>query len=118
MIWCQVAVIGWREIANSMKVKKNDTILIITGKDKGKKGKVLKSLPKENKIIVEGLNIAKKHARPKKQGEKGQIIEVPRPINVSNIKLICPRCGQAARIGYRITEGGKNRMCKKCGSEI
>jgi large subunit ribosomal protein L24 len=101
-----------------MRIKKDDTILIIAGKDKGKKGKVLKSLPKENKIIVEGLNIAKKHARPKKQGEKGQIIEVSRPIDSSNIKLVCPRCGQAARVGYKITENEKYRVCKKCGSEI
>lgn len=101
-----------------MKIHKNDTILIITGKDKGKKGKVLKSLPKESKIIVEGLNIAKKHARPKKQGEKGQIIEVSRPINISNVKLVCPRCGQPARVGYKITEQEKYRMCKKCQAEI
>lgn len=101
-----------------MKIHKNDTILIITGKDKGKKGKVLMSLPKESKIIVEGLNIAKKHARPKKQGEKGQIIEVSRPINISNVKLVCQRCGQPARVGYKITEQEKLRICKKCRSEL
>lgn len=101
-----------------MKIKKNDTILIITGKDKGKKGKVLEALPKENKIVVEGLNLAKKHQRPRRQGEKGQIIEIPRPINVSNVKLICPKCGQGARVGYKIAEKEKFRMCKKCESEI
>ncbi len=101
-----------------MKIKKNDTVLIITGKDRGKKGKVLKSLPKENKIIVEGLNIVKKHNRPKRSGEKGQTIEVARPLNVSNVKLVCPKCGQAARVGYRIAEEDKFRICKKCNSEV
>jgi large subunit ribosomal protein L24 len=101
-----------------MKIKKNDTILIIAGKDKGKKGKVLESLPKENKIVVEGLNLTKKHQRPRRQGEKGQIVEIPRPLNISNTKLVCPKCGQGTRIGYKIVGKEKFRMCKKCDSEI
>jgi len=101
-----------------MKIKKNDTVLITTGKDKGKKGKVLKALPKDNKIIVEGLNIAKKHSKPKKSGEKGQIIEISRPMNVSNAMLICSKCGRATRVGYKITENEKSRVCKKCQSEV
>lgn len=101
-----------------MKIKKNDTVLITTGKDKGKKGKVLKVLPKDNKIIVEGLNIAKKHNKPKKSGEKGQIIEIPRPMNVSNAMLLCFKCGQATRVGYKVTEAEKFRVCKKCQGEI
>jgi large subunit ribosomal protein L24 len=101
-----------------MKIHQNDTVLIIAGKDKGKKGKVLKSLPKENKIIVEGLNIVKKHNRPKRSGEKGQTIEVARPFNVSNVKLVCPKCGQAARVGYRVAEEEKFRICKKCNNEV
>jgi large subunit ribosomal protein L24 len=101
-----------------MKIKKGDTVLIISGKDKGKKAKVLESFPKESKISVERVNIVKKHRRPKKEKEKGQIIEIPKPINVSNAKLICPKCGQPARIGHRLTEKGKYRICKKCGQEI
>ena len=78
----------------------------------------MKSLPKENKIIVEGLNIVKKHNRPKRSGEKGQTIEVARPFNVSNVKLVCPKCGQAARVGYRVAEEEKFRICKKCNNEV
>lgn len=106
-----------------MKVKKGDTVLIIAGKDKAKKGKILKTFPKEKKILVEGVNIVKKHQRPKKSGEKGQIIQLPRPIDVSNAKLICPKCGKATRVGYEIMSSLKNqtskvRICKKCGQEI
>lgn len=101
-----------------MKIRKGDQVLIISGKDRGKKAKVLKSLPKEQKILVEGVNLRKKHIRPKKEGEKGQIIEIPAPIDVSNVKLICPKCSKATRVGYKIEEKKKYRICKKCGKEI
>lgn len=101
-----------------MKIKKGDQVLIITGKDRGKKGKVLKIFSVAQKIIVENINLAKKHRRPRRQGEKGQVVESPRPLHVSNVKLLCPKCGQAARIGYKVTETGKFRMCKKCQQEI
>lgn len=101
-----------------MKIKKDDTILVISGKDRGKKGKVLESFPKENRILVEGVNLRKKHQKPKKSGEKGQILTMPGAISVSNVKLICPRCGKPTRISYKIGEKKKNRICKKCGQEI
>lgn len=101
-----------------MKIKKGDQVLIISGKDRGRKGKIIKALPRENKVIIEGMNIKKKHIRPKRQGEKGQIAEIPGPISISNIKLICPKCGKPCRIGYRVTEKAKYRICKKCGAEI
>lgn len=101
-----------------MKIVKNDTILIIAGKDKGKKGKVLKTLPKDRKIVVDGLNVVKKHSRPKKQGEKGQRVEVPMPLSVSNVKLVCPKCEKPSRVGYKLTENKKLRICKKCNQEI
>jgi large subunit ribosomal protein L24 len=101
-----------------MKIKKGDTVLIISGKDRGRKGKVLKAFSKEGKILVEGLNLKRKHVRPKSEGEKGQIVQVPAPLPVSNVKLICPKCGKATRIGYKITENKKSRICKKCGKEI
>lgn len=101
-----------------MKLKKDDIVLIISGKDKGKKGKVLRVLPKENKIMVEGVFIVKKHVKPKRQGEKGQRVEIPGFINVSCAKFICPKCGKPTRVGYRLTENNKYRMCKKCGQEI
>jgi len=100
------------------KIKKGDTVLIISGKDKGKKGKVLEVFPKERKVMVEGINLRKKHQKPKKSGEKGQIVELPGPISVSNTKLICPKCGKAARIGYKILKNDKVRICKKCNQEI
>ncbi|MBL7155268.1 MAG: 50S ribosomal protein L24 [Candidatus Portnoybacteria bacterium] len=101
-----------------MKIKKGDTVLIISGKDKGKKAKVLEAFPGQNKIVVEGVNIAKRHRRPRREKEKGQIVEVPKPIDISNVKLICPKCSQPTRLGYRLTEKGKYRICKKCGQEI
>ena len=101
-----------------MKIKKGDTVLIISGKDKGKKAKVLESFPRQNKIVVEGVNIVKRHRRPRREKEKGQIIEVAAPIDVSNVKLVCPKCGQPSRIGYRLIEKRKYRICKKCNQEI
>jgi len=101
-----------------MKIKKDDTVLIISGKDKGKKAKVLKVLPKANKIMAEGVNIARKHRKPKSEREKGQIVEIPKPIHVSNVKLICPKCARPTRVGYKIVDKNKFRICKKCQQEI
>lgn len=101
-----------------MKIKKNDLVLVIKGKDRKRTGKVIKALPKENKIIIEGLNLVKKHIRPRRQGEKGKIVEIPKPIYVSNVKLICPKCGDATRVGYNIVDKKKKRFCKKCKKTI
>lgn len=101
-----------------MKIKKNDQVLIISGKDKSKKGKVLEVFPLENRLIIENINLVKKHRRPRRQGEKGQVIEIPKSLHISNVKLICPKCGQTTRIGYKIVETGKLRICKKCQQEI
>lgn len=101
-----------------MRIRKNDTIKIITGKDKGKTGKVLKVLLKKNKILIEGLNLYKKHVRPKRQGEKGEIVLVPRPIDASNIMLVCSSCNRAVRVGYRFEGEIKVRYCKKCKAKI
>ena len=102
-----------------MKIKKGDTVLIISGKDKNKKGKILEAFSGERKILVEGVNLMKKHQKPKKTGEKGQIIQLPKPIDASNAKLICSKCGKPTRIGYKIISDSKNqtlknRICKKC----
>ena len=85
-----------------MKVKKGDTILVIAGKDKGKTAKILRSFPKEGKILVEGVNLKKKHVKPKNQGEKGQVVSIPAPMNVSNTMLLCPKCSKPTRIGFKI----------------
>jgi large subunit ribosomal protein L24 len=100
------------------KVKKGDVVLITKGKDRGKTGKVLKVFPKESKVIVEGLNLVKKHKKPKRAGEKGEIILIPRKISWSNVKVICPNCKKPTRVGF-IKEGeDKYRFCKKCKNKI
>lgn len=101
-----------------MKIKKGDTVLITTGKDRGRTGKVSRALPREGGILVEGINLKKKHVRPKREGEKGQIVDVPAVLDVSNIKIICPKCGKAVRVGYKIEGDKKVRICKKCKQEI
>ncbi len=100
------------------KIKKNDQVKIISGKDRGKIGKVMHVFPTEEKIIVEGLNLRKKHMRPRKEGDKGQRIEIPGKLNVSNAMLVCPKCGKDARVGYKIIGEKKFRFCKKCQAEI
>jgi large subunit ribosomal protein L24 len=104
-----------------MRIRTGDTVLIIAGKDKNKRGKVIEVYPKDNRLVVEGINIVKKHVRPKRSGEKGQRVEVPRPLDVSNVKLICPKCKKATRIGYGLVQKGREkkiRICKKCKQEI
>ncbi|MAF43191.1 MAG: 50S ribosomal protein L24 [Parcubacteria group bacterium] len=101
-----------------MKIHKGDQVLIMKGKDRGKKGKILQAFPKEKRILVENVNLRKKHVRPKKSGEKGQIIEIPLSIDVSNVKLICSKCGKPSKVGYKIGKGKKYRICKKCGQNI
>ena len=105
-----------------MKIKKDDTVLIISGKDRGRKGKILDVFPKSDTLIIAGMNIRKKHVRPKKSGEKGQIVEMPGPMSISNVKLICPKCKKAARVGYKIEDEKKGkkkyRVCKKCKEEL
>ena len=101
-----------------MRVKKGDTVKIITGKNRGKTGKVIGVHKKEEMLTVEGMNLYKKHVRPKKEGEKGQIIELSRPIKVSNIMLVCSGCKKQTRAGYKEERGKKVRVCKKCKAII
>ena len=101
-----------------MKIKKGDTVKILTGKDKSKTGKVLIVDLKKDKVLIDGLNMFKKHRKPKKQGEKGETIDIPRPMNISNVSLICSRCGQSTRVGYKLEDGKKVRICKKCKNII
>lgn len=101
-----------------MKIKKDDTVLITSGKDRTKTGKVLRVFPKGDVVLIEGINLRKKHLRPKKSGEKGQIVQVPAPLHVSDVKLVCPKCGKATRLGCKIEKERKYRFCKKCGQEI
>lgn len=105
-----------------MKIKKNDKVQIISGKDKGKQGKVLQVFPETNRVAVEGLNLRTKHMKPRREGEKGQKIQFPAPLNAANVLSVCPRCSRPARIGYKIVinekEKQKVRICKKCKETI
>ena len=101
-----------------MNIKKDDKVVVLSGKDKGKQGKVIKADPQAMKLIVEGVNVATKHQKPRKQGEEGGIIKVETPIFASKVQLVCPKCGKATRVGHKITDGKKIRVCKKCGAEI
>ena len=99
-----------------MNIKKDDNVMVITGKDKGKSGKVLVALPAENKVIVEGVAIVKKHKKARGQNEPGGIVKQEAAIDASNVKLICKKCGQPTRVGVKVLENGeKVRVCKKCG---
>ncbi|HEX7365215.1 MAG TPA: 50S ribosomal protein L24 [Dehalococcoidia bacterium] len=102
-----------------MKIKKNDNVLVIAGKDRGKKGKVRKSLPTENKVIVEGVNMIKRHSRAKGQARQAGIIELEAPMDVSNVMLICNKCNKPARVGHRfLSDGRKARICRVCDEVI
>lgn len=101
-----------------MKLKKGDTVKIMAGKDRGKTGKVLESMPDDTRIIVDGLNLVKKRSRPKRQGETGQMVAVPRPLPASRVMLVCPNCKNAVRVGYRMEGPAKVRFCKKCEATI
>ncbi len=100
------------------KIRKNDRVQVITGKDRGKVGKVLRVIPRKSRAIVEGVNIVKKHQKPT-PGSQGGIIEKEASIHISNLMLICPKCTDPVRVGYKILEdGSKVRICKKCGEVI
>ena len=101
-----------------MKIKKDDRVVVLQGKDRGKEGTVMRAIPDKGKVIVEGVNIAKKHQKPTRQTMQGGIIDKDMPLDVSNVALICPKDG-ATRVGYKISEtGAKSRICKKCGQEL
>lgn len=100
-----------------MNIKKGDTVVVITGKDKGKSGKVLEVFPKQNRVLVENINIVSKHTKPRTAQEKGGIIKKPAPINVSNVMILCD-CGKATRVAYKLIDGKKVRVCKKCGKSL
>ena len=102
-----------------MNIKKGDTVLVITGKDAGRKGKVLKVIPKDNRVVVEGINKAKKHQRPSRAIPQGGILQIEAPLNVSNVMLLCTKCNKPTRIAKRFLENGtKVRVCKNCGEVL
>lgn len=101
-----------------MRIKKGDTVQVLSGNDKGKTGEVLEVIPKTEKVIVKGINIRKKHVKPRKQGEEGGIIPVECPIHNSKVNIVCTKCNKPIRIGYIVEKGEKVRVCKKCGAKL
>ena len=101
-----------------MRIKKGDTVKILSGNDKDKTGEVLEVIPKANKIVVQGVNIRKKHIKPRKQGEEGGIKAMEIAIDSSKANVVCPKCNKATKIGYEIKNDEKVRVCKKCGAVI
>lgn len=101
-----------------MKIKKGDTVCVLSGNDKGKTGEVLEVIPNTQKVIVKGVNVRKKHVKPRKQGEEGGIIPVECAIHSAKVGVVCPKCNKATRIGYKIEKDEKVRICKKCGTTI
>ena len=96
-------------------IRKNDNVLVITGKDRGKRGRVLRVLPGKNRVIVEGVNLIKRHTKPNPQRQvQGGIVEREASVHASNVQLVCPECGKATRIGHRIDGDRKVRICRKC----
>lgn len=101
-----------------MKIKKGDTVEILSGNDKGKTGEVLETIPTTSRIVVKGINMRKKHIKPKKQGEEGGIISVECSIDSSKANVVCPKCNKAVKIAVKKEDGKKIRVCKKCGATI
>ena len=109
---------------SKMHVRTGDTVMVISGADKGKKGKIQKAYPETGRVIVEGVNIVKKHQKPRGQGVPGGIVEREAAINVSNVMIVCPKCGKPTRVGQKFGEGDgklsrrKVRVCKKCSAVL
>lgn len=101
-----------------MKLLKGDTVKVVAGKDKGKIGKILRAYSKEEKVLVENVNQYKRHLKKRTEGENSQIVTITKPLPLSNISLICPKCSKVTRIGFKTEKGKKMRFCKKCGKEI
>ena len=101
-----------------MSIKKGDTVVVLSGKDKGKKGEVIAVLPQDGKVVVEKINMVSRHTKPRRQGETGGIIQKEAPLYACKVQRVCPKCGQATRPAHKVTAEGKVRVCKKCGAEI
>ena len=102
----------------AMNVKKGDTVIVLSGKDKGKQGKVLGTVPSEAKVVVEGINMVTCHVKPRKQGDEGGIIQKEAPLYACKVMRVCPKCDKPARAASKMVDGKKVRVCKHCGAEI
>ena len=102
----------------SMNVKKGDTVVVLSGKDRGKQGKVLGTVPADGKVVVEGINMVTCHVKPRKQGETGGIVQREAAMYASKVQVVCPKCNKGTRIAHKIENGKKSRVCKHCGAEL
>ena len=103
---------------NKMSIRKDDLVVVLSGKDKGKQGKVLEVMPKEGKVVVEKVNMVSRHTKPRKQGDQGGIVKRETPIRACKVALYCPKCAKGVRVGYKVEGEKKTRVCRKCGAEI
>ena len=102
-----------------MSIRKDDMVVVLSGKDKGKQGKILEVMPKEGKVVVEKVNMVSRHTKPRKQGDQGGIIKKEAPIYACKVQRVCPKCGKPTRAAHKVQADGKKvRICKKCGAEI
>jgi len=101
-----------------MNVKKGDTVVVLSGKDKGKQGKVQSTMPSEAKVVVEGVNMVTCHTKPRRQGEEGGIVRREAALYASKVQVVCPKCGKPTRVSHKIEDGKKKRVCKHCGAEL
>ena len=102
----------------SMNIKKNDTVVVLSGKDRGKQGKVLGTVPGTSKVVVEGVNMVTCHVKPRRQGEEGGIVKREAPLYASKVLVVCPKCNKGTRVAHKIADGKKTRVCKHCGAEL
>jgi len=102
----------------AMNVKKGDNVVVLSGKDKGKQGKVLGTVPAQDKVVVEGVNMATVHVKPRKQGETGGIMQREAALYASKVQVVCPKCGKATRVAHKVENGKKTRVCKHCGASL
>ena len=104
---------------NNLHVKKGDEVVVINGKNRGKRGKIMEVSPKEGKVIVEGVNVVTKHVKPRQMGEPGCLIKAESALYADKVQLICPKCGKATRVGHDVDKNGKKvRVCKKCNAQF
>ncbi|HEY6393933.1 MAG TPA: 50S ribosomal protein L24, partial [Candidatus Binataceae bacterium] len=104
--------------APKYKIKKNDMVMVITGRDRGKTGKVMRVLPDQGRVLIERINIVKRHSKPKGAASPGGIVEKEAPLNISNVMFFCERCNAPVRIGVKVADGTKSRVCRRCGEAV
>jgi len=101
-----------------MNIKKNDTVVVLSGKDRGKQGKVLGTVPADGKVVVEGVNMVTCHVKPRKQGEEGGIVKREAAIAACKVQVVCPKCSKPTRVAHKVEDGKKTRVCKHCGAAL